>query len=128
MKKWTTRNANEYTVMLSAQYCVVCYAETMWEAEDLAFALVEEPLKANDIEPDTFIVEERSRGFKDDEFEFKLKVNMIIPVIAPDYTEAWNDAVEFVEGIKFDDGVELLRTDEVDMVMGNNKAWLRKNA
>ena len=128
MKKWTTRNANEYTVMLSAQYCVVCYAETMWEAEDLAFALVEEPLKANDIEPDTFIVEERSRGFSDDEFEFKLKVNMIIPVIAPDYTEAWNDAVEFVEGIKFDDGVELLRTDEVDMVMGNNKAWLRKNA
>jgi hypothetical protein len=114
--------------MLSAQYCVVCYAETMWEAEDLAFALVEEPLKANDIEPDTFIVEERSHGFSDDEFEFKLKVNMIIPVIAPDYTEAWNDAVEFVEGIKFDDGVELIRTDEVDMVMGNNKAWLRKNA
>ena len=50
----TWRNCDEYTALISATYSVAVNAETMWEAEDLAFDMVEEPLKANDIEPDTW--------------------------------------------------------------------------
>ena len=123
--KRTWRNCDEYTALISATYSVAVNAETMWEAEDLAFDMVEEPLKTNDIEPDTFIVEERA-GMVDGDYFLKLKVNMVVPVMATDERDAWDCAVELVESITMDEDVQLLFTEQVDMTLAENKAFLRK--
>ena len=123
--KRTWRNCDEYTALISATYSVAVNAETMWEAEDLAFDMVEEPLKANDIEPDTFIVEERA-GMVDGDYFLKLKVNMVVPVMATDERDALDCAVELVESITMDEDVQLLFTEQIDLTLAENKAFLRK--
>ena len=127
--KRTWKNAREYTVALSAEYTVVVCAETIWEGEDLAMDLVENALKQADIEEvDTHITEEHKLFFVDDEFEYKLKVNMVIPVFAMDYTDAWNCAVNHVESITMPDGVELECTEEIDMTLAEDSGFLRKTS
>ena len=123
--KRTWRNCDEYTALISATYSVAVNAETMWEAEDLAIDMVEEPLKANDIEPDTFIKEERA-GMVDGDYFLKLKVNMVVPVMATDERDACDCAVELVENITMDEDVQLLFTEQIDLTLAENKAFLRK--
>jgi len=121
------RNAREYTVAMSAEYTAMVCAETMWQGEDLAIDMVEEVLKQHDIEEiDTHIVDEHKSYWVADEYEFRLKVNMVIPVEAISFRDAWDCAVEHIESIEMPDGVELERTDQIDMVLAEEKAYLMR--
>ena len=127
--KRTWKNAREYTVALSAEYTVCVCAETIWEGEELAFDLVENALKQADIEEvDTHIKEEHASRWVGDEYEYRLKINMVIPVFAMDYTDAWNCAVNHVESITLPDGVELECTEEIDMTLAEDSGFLRKTS
>ena len=126
-KKMRWLPVKDYTVALSAEYTVMVCAETMWEAEDYAFDLVEEKLKENDIEDiDTHIIEEHASRWIADEYELRLKVNMVIPVEATDYTDAWNGAVGFVENITMPEGAKLECTAQIDMSLAEDRNYLRK--
>ena len=126
--KRTWRNAREYTVALSATYTAVVCGETIWEAEDFAGDLVENTLVQNDVEEvDLHVMEEHESRWVGDEFEFKFKVNMVIPVMAFDYGDAWDEAVKHIESITMPDGVELECTEQIDMSLAEDRAYLMKS-
>ena len=121
------RNSREYTVALSAEYTAVVCAETMWQGEDLAIDMVEDTLKKHDIEEiDTNILGGHAHR-KGDEYEIKMKINLVIPVEGISFRDAWDCAVEHIENIKMPEGVELERTDQIDMVLAEEKAYLMRN-
>lgn len=126
-KVYRRRNIQGYTVALSAEYTAMVCAETMWEAEDCAYDPIEATLKQNDVEDiDIHIIEEHRSYWVGDEYELKLKVNMVIPVEAESYQDAWDCAVEFVENITMPEGIELESTAQIDMTLAEEKAYLRK--
>ena len=129
MAKRTWRNAKEYTVALSAIYTAVVDAETMWEAEEFAGDQVENRLKENDVEEiDTYIIDERASRWVADEYEIKMKINMVIPVMAFSFRDAWDEAVKHIENIEMPDGVDLESTAEIDMSLSEDRYLLVKTS
>ena len=122
----------EYTVAMSAVYTVVVCAEDMWSAEDLATDMLDAELKKNRIEePDYFIVDEHQHHFckNDDEYEIKIKANMVVPIESTNYEQARQDAVQYIEDtIKMPEEISLETTEDYDVTIAREKAFLQRSA
>ena len=122
----------EYTVAMSAVYTVMVCAEDMWSAEDLAFDMLGNELKKWKVEePDFFVVDEHKHNFckNDDEYEIKIKVNMVIPVESTSYERAKEDAVQYIEDtVKMPDEITFESYEDYDVTLASERAFLQKYA
>lgn len=117
----------EYTVAMSAVYTAMVCAEDMWSAGDLAVDMLETELKKHRIEePDFFIADEHKHFFSDD-YEIKIKVNMVVPIESTSYEQARQDAVQYIEDtITIPDEITLQTTEDYDVTIASEKAFLQR--
>ena len=117
MSKFVRNCGREYTIALSAEYVVALEnAESMWEAEDDAWHILEQSLRVSDANEyevyETLDINPRLiSGYR-----VKVKVNYVIYVVGHDIDDAHNDAVELVENISMPGEVTLLGTEQTDLV------------
>lgn len=122
MYKYRRIVVKEYVVSFSAEYNVSCDAKDIFEAEDVAFNMIESELKKRDVdEIDIYILEEAPSIVG---YHLRLKVNMIVPVYASNYEEAFNQAEFFVDGMQMPGNIHLISMEPYDVRLAEEKANL----
>lgn len=107
----------EYTIALSAEYTVeIDNSFDMCEAEDLAWAFLEEGYKNSDVnEYEIYETLDIRQGFTC--YFVKVKVNSVVYVVANDITDAYNEAVDLIENISMpDEAITLNSTEQTDLI------------
>ena len=119
MRKYRMVEIREYVVSLSAEYNVSCDAEDIYAAEEVAMDTVENELKMRDVEElDSYILEENPSIIG---YHIKLKVNMIIPVMAESYEEAMNRAEFFIDKVEMPGNIHLISMEPYDVRFADEK-------
>ena len=115
--KWIKDCGREYTIALSAEYTAQIDNEcAMWEAEDIAWNLIEEAYKKSDVnEYEVYETLDIRTGLFGGYF-VDVKVNTVVYAIGHDINAAYNEAVDLIENISLPEGVKLNGTEQTKLI------------
>lgn len=113
----------DYTVALNAEFVVTTDADAL-DCEDIAAERIEAALKdkADEVEVCTIKTYQRLFGG----YNVKMAANMVVDVEADDYEEAYDRAIDAINGIQYKDGVELVAIGTYDAALKEDKPFLLK--
>ncbi len=123
MKEYRLAKVRDYTVSACAEYSVYCAdAEDVFEAEEQAIEKVETELTKRDVEElDSYIIDEHPSLVG---FSMRVKVNMVVPVVAGDYEEALRLAEGFLDDMNLPNEINLVSVGAWDSSLAEEKAFL----
>ena len=123
MKEYRFVKVKDYTVSACAEYSVYCAdAEDVFEAEEQAIEKVETELTKRDVdECDSYIIDEHPSLLG---YSMRVKVNMVVPVVAGDYEEALRLAEGFLDDMNLPDEINLVSVGAWDSALAEEKAYL----
>ena len=123
MKEYRFVKVRDYTVSACAEYNVYCPdAEDIFDAEETAIDMIERELILRDVdECDSHIIEENPSLVG---YSIRVKVNMVVPVVAGDYEEALRLAEGFLDDMNLPEGISLISVGAWDSALAEEKAYL----
>ena len=123
MNEYRLVKVKDYTVSVCAEYNVSCPdAEDLFDAEDTAIDMVEKELILRDVdEVDSHIMEENPSFVG---YTIRVKVNMVVPVVASSYEEALRMAEGFIDEMNLPKEINLVSVGAWDSALAEEKAFL----
>lgn len=123
MNAYRLVKVKDYTVSACAEYNVYCPdAEDVFDAEEKAIDMVEKELVLRDVdECDSYIIDEHPSLVG---YSMRVKVNMVVPVVAGDYEEALRLAEGFLDDMNLPEGISLISVGAWDSALAEEKAYL----
>lgn len=120
IREWWIKTEREYTVPVTGIFEVKSCRKEKWEAEDEAWNLMESALKTADVDKYE-IYETRDIVPCKEGHKVTLSVDFVIYSIGDDATDAWGHAETLVENISLPDNVELVGTEQHELVEENER-------
>ena len=123
MKEYRLVKVRDYTVSACAEYNVYCPdAEDVFESEEQAIEMVETELTKRDVEEiDSHIIDEHPSLVG---YSVRIKVNMVIPVVASTYEEALKTAEGFIGNMNLPNEISIISVGAWDSALAEEKEFL----